>query len=81
MKLQVIQDEQGKNTGVFVPINDWNIIIQKHEDLKTLVDIEPLPKRKLSELAGKLSNETAEAIQKQVAESRDEWEQRLNKQF
>ena len=81
MRLQVIQDEQGKNTGVFVPINDWNIIIQKHEDLKTLVDIEPLPKRKLSELAGKLSNETAEAIQKQVAESRDEWEQRLNKQF
>jgi hypothetical protein len=81
MKLQVIQDEQGKNTGVFVPINDWNMIIQKHEDLKTLVDIEPLPKRKLSELAGKLSNETAEAIQKQVAESRDEWEQRLNKQF
>ena len=81
MKLQVIQDEQGKNTGVLVPINDWNIIIQKHEDLKTLVDIEPLPKRKLSELAGKLSNETAEAIQKQVAESRDEWEQRLNKQF
>lgn len=81
MRLQVIQDEQGKNTGVFVPINDWNIIIQKHEDLKTLVDIEPLPKRKLSELAGKLSNETAEAIQKQVAESRDEWEQRLNMQF
>lgn len=81
MRLQVIQDEQGKNTGVFVPINDWNMIIQKHEDLKKLVDIEPFPKKKLSELAGKLSNETAEAMQKQVAESRDEWEQRLNKQF
>ncbi|MBK8672067.1 MAG: hypothetical protein IPN93_03510 [Bacteroidetes bacterium] len=81
MRLQVIQDEQGKNTGVFVPINDWNMIIQKHEDLKKLVDIEPFPKKKLSELAGKLSTETAEAMQKQVAESRDEWEQRLNMQF
>ena len=81
MRLQVIQDEQGINTGVFVPINDWNMIIQKHEDLKKLVDIEPFPKKKLSELAGKLSYETAEAMQKQVAESRDEWEQRLNMQF
>jgi hypothetical protein len=81
MRLQVIQDGYGKNTGVFVPINDWITIIQKHEDLKALVDIEPLPKRKLSELAGKLSHETAEAMQKYVAETRNEWEERLNKQF
>lgn len=80
MRLQVIQDGQGQNTGIFVPISDWNMIVQKHEDLKTLVDIEPLPKKKLSELAGKLSNETAEIMQKHVTESRNEWEQRLNKQ-
>jgi hypothetical protein len=79
MRLQVIQDGYGKNTGVFVPINDWNIIIQKHEDLKDLVNIEPAPKKKLSELAGTLSKETAEAMQKHVAESREEWEERLNK--
>lgn len=81
MRLQVIQDGQGQNTGVFVPINDWNTIIQKHQDLKKLVNIEPAPKRKLSGLAGKLSHQTAEAMQKQVAESRNEWEERLNKQF
>jgi hypothetical protein len=81
MRLQVIKDGQGQNTGVFVPINDWNIIIQKHEDLKSLVNIEPTPKRKLSELAGKLSQDTAEAMQKMVAESRAEWEERLDKQF
>lgn len=81
MRLQVIQDGYGRNTGVFIPINDWNTIIQKHEDLKELVDLEPLPKRKLSELAGKLSHETAEAMQKYTAKSRDEWEERLNKQF
>jgi hypothetical protein len=81
MRLQIIQDGQGQNTGVFVPINDWNSLVQKHEDLKSLVNIEPTPKRKLSELAGKLSRETAEAMQKYVAESRSEWDERLNKQF
>lgn len=81
MSLQVIQDGFGQNTGIFVPINDWNTIIQKHEDLKALVNIEPVAKKKLSELAGKLSQETAQAMQKYVAESRNEWEERLNKQF
>ena len=81
MRIQIIQDGHGKNTGVFVPINDWKTIIQKHEDLKSLVDIEPFSKKKLSELAGKLSHETAEAMQKYVTESRNEWEERLNKQF
>ena len=81
MSLQVIQDSFGQNTGIFVPINDWNTIIQKHEDLKALVNIEPVAKKKLSELAGKLSHETAQAMQKYVVESRNEWEERLNKQF
>jgi len=40
-----------------------------------------LPKKKLSGLAGKLSHETAEALQKYVAESRTEWEERIDKQF
>lgn len=58
MRLQVIQDGYGNNTGVFVPINDWNEIVQKHHDLKILVNIEPAIKPKLSDLAGKLSHET-----------------------
>jgi hypothetical protein len=81
MRLQIIQDGNGQNAGVFVPMDDWNIIVQKLEDLKALVNMEPTSKRKLSELAGKLSHETAEAMQKYVTESRSEWEERLNKQF
>ena len=81
MRLQLIQDGFGNNTGVFVPINDWNTIIQKHEDLKALVNIEQSPKIKLSELAGKISHQTAEEMQKYVAESRDEWEERQSNQF
>jgi hypothetical protein len=81
MKLQVIQDGYGNNTGVFVPITDWEVITQKHQDLKALVNIEPGPKKKLSELAGALSKETGEAMLDYVAESRQEWEERLKNQF
>lgn len=81
MRLQVIQDGNGQNTGVFIPINDWNAIVQKHQDLKSLVNIEPSPKKKLSELAGKLSSKTATEMQSEIEESRAEWEVRLNKQL
>ena len=52
---------------------------ESEKDLKDLVNINPAPKIKLSELAGKLSPKTAEALQKDVAKSRNEWEDRLNK--
>jgi hypothetical protein len=81
MSLQVIKDGDGNNTGVFVPIADWDEIVKKHDDLKSLVNLSQSPKNKLSELAGKLSDETAEAMLKHVEESRNEWEERLNKQF
>lgn len=81
MKLQIIRDGQGKNTGVFIPINDWEVLTQRHKDLKKLVSTEPVPKKKLSELAGSLSHETAEAMLKHVEESRKEWGERLKKQF
>ena len=82
MQLQIIKDGYGNNTGVFVPMSDWNTLIQKHEDLKALLPMEPvLPKKKLSDLAGKLSKETADAMQQDIVESRNDWEERLKKQF
>jgi hypothetical protein len=81
MRLQLIQDGQGQYTGVFVPINDWNEIVQKHEDLKMLVNIEPIIKKKLSDLVGKLSHKTADDMQKHVSDSRKDWDDRLNKQI
>ena len=81
MRLQIIQDSYGQNTGIFVPINDWLTLIQKYQGLKALVSIEPTPKLKLSQLAGKLSDQTAEDMLKFVAESRSEWDERLNNQL
>ena len=78
MQLQIIKDGYGNNTGIFIPMNDWNTITQKHQDLKALVFVEPTPsKKKLSELAGTLSTQTAEALLKHLEESRNEWEERL----
>ena len=69
MKIQVLQDSFGNNTGVFIPMNDWNIISQKHLDLKELLKI-PKAKTKISDLLGQLSSETANAMLKEVDESR-----------
>ena len=78
MNIQVIKDDFGKNTGIFIPMNDWKIITQWHQDLKKLITL-PKPKRKISELAGLLSSETADALLKDVEKSRKEWDNRLNK--
>ncbi|MDX2128894.1 MAG: hypothetical protein SFU91_07660 [Chloroherpetonaceae bacterium] len=81
MAIQIIKGKDGLNTGVFVPIEEWITIIQKHEDLKNLVDLEQKPKRKISELAGTLSPEAGEALLKHVADSRNEWEERFNREL
>ncbi len=81
MPLQYITDNTGAHTAVVIPINEWEKLTCKHEDLKTLEAAPPKPKVKLSDYAGKLSQETAEAMLNYVAESRNEWDERLNKQL
>lgn len=36
MKLQVIQDGQGKSTGVFIPMEDWTLIKANYPDVDAL---------------------------------------------
>jgi hypothetical protein len=36
MKLQVIQDGEGKNTGVFIPMEDWALIKTNYPDIDSL---------------------------------------------
>lgn len=40
MKLQVIQDNKGKATGIFIPISDWNKLKRKYKELDELEDEE-----------------------------------------
>lgn len=38
MRLQVIQDGQGKNTGVFIPMEDWTLIKNQYPDIENAPD-------------------------------------------
>lgn len=71
MDLQYISDTEGRHTAVVIPIEEWNNLTAKHQDLK---DLEK-PEKKLSEkYAGKLPSNVAEDLQNYVTKSRNEWE-------
>ena len=75
MDLQYVSDSEGKHTAVLIPIEEWNYITTKHEDLKALEMPKPsVVKKKLSEkYAGKLPADVAEELQNYVTKSRNEW--------
>jgi hypothetical protein len=50
MSVQVIQDDKGKTTGVFIPINEWKQLKKKHTDLAILEYEEPNKQQLLQEL-------------------------------
>ena len=50
MKLQVIQDSNGKATGVYIRINEWNELKKQYKDLEVLEYEEPTKEQLLQEL-------------------------------
>jgi hypothetical protein len=50
MKLQVIQDNNGKTTGVYIPIKDWKELKKQYKDLAVLEYEEPTKKQILQEI-------------------------------
>jgi hypothetical protein len=75
MDLQYISDTQGKHTAVIIPIEEWNNITEKHQDLKMLEKPEKKTiKAKPSDFIGTLSKEDGEKMQNDIEESRKEWE-------
>lgn len=70
---QFVKDIEGSNIGVFIPIEEWKVLVAQYNDLNALVKIESSRKKKLSDFIGMLSDETATEIQRYVRESRDEW--------
>lgn len=81
MSLQYLTDYSGRNTAVVIPISEWEGIVSKHADLKSLED-QPVgqnlsPKKyTMADFAGTLSKEAGEALQQYVQQSRDEWDSR-----
>jgi len=50
MRLQMIQDDRGKDTGVFIPIKKWNQLKKQYGDLEILEYEEPTKEQILKEL-------------------------------
>ena len=40
MSLQLIKDSKGNNTGVFIPIEEWNVISRENESLLKMISTE-----------------------------------------
>lgn len=73
MNLQYISDTQGRHTAVIIPIEEWNNLTAKHDDLKLLEN----PKRKPSDFIGCISKETAQQMITDIERSRSEWERTI----
>ncbi|MBP6185472.1 MAG: hypothetical protein KA479_11060 [Saprospiraceae bacterium] len=50
MKLQIIQDNNGKDTGVFITIKDWLIIKSNYPDIEDIKDDLPQWEKDLLDL-------------------------------
>lgn len=82
MPLQYLKDKHNKTTAVVIPIREWEKIIKTHEDINLILQPQThLPKKTMKDFRGCISDETANALHEHVMQSRDEWEERLNKQF
>lgn len=49
MSLQIIQDNDGKPAGIFIPIDEWEILKNQYKDLEMLEYEEPSKEQILEE--------------------------------
>jgi hypothetical protein len=80
MNLQYLSDIEGNHTAVVIPIEEWNMITAKHQDLKSLEN----PKKqnntmKPSSFRGAISQETTDDLLLYSEKPRTEWERDISK--
>ena len=73
MNLQYISDAQGRHTAVIIPIEEWNNITAKHQELKSLAK----PTKKPSAFVGCISKEMAQKMIEDIELSRNQWERTI----
>jgi len=50
MSIQVIQDEKGKTSGVYIPIKQWKSLKKQYKELELLEDEDPTKAQILADL-------------------------------
>ena len=78
MDLQYISDTEGRHTAVVIPIEEWNNLTAKHQDLKDLEKPEVKKiRKKPSDFVGCISKEIAEKMIADVELSRSQWDRNI----
>jgi hypothetical protein len=72
MALQYLSDASGKPTAVVIPIKEWEMLKERHQDLQQLEKPNFSLKKKPSDFAGTLPADIALLLQYHVAQSRNE---------
>jgi hypothetical protein len=70
MDLQYISDISGNHTAVIIPIEKWNNITEKHQDLKQLEK----PKNNAARFKNLLNREEADKYNTYLQKAREQWE-------
>ncbi len=79
MNVQYLSDAQGRHTAIVIPIEEWNTITSKHEDLKRLEKPQQdIARPKPSDFRGSISKETADALLRHTEQARTEWESTIS---
>ena len=82
MTLQYLKDNYNNTTAVVVPIQVWEKITKTHKDINLMLEQKTeTPKKTMKDFRGFISDETAKVMHEHVIQARNEWEERLNKQF
>jgi len=63
MKIQVIQDDKGRATGIYIPINQWRELKKKYKGLQNIEQEDPAETRLISELTEAV-HELVQIVQK-----------------
>jgi hypothetical protein len=78
MALQYLSDATGKPTAVVIPIKDWEILKEKHQDLQLLEKPASGSKKKPSDFRGSITKEMAQELNQYVEQSRREWDRDIS---
>lgn len=73
MSLQYVSDNEGNHTAVLIPIAEWELLANKHEDLRLLEKPQIATKVKPSDYFGILPNDIADEMHAYIKQSKDEW--------
>jgi hypothetical protein len=69
MDLQYLSDEQGRNTAVQIPIEEWNKLTEENEGFKNLEKSKLVLKRP-SDFRGAISKNTANKLLEHIEQNR-----------